>query len=109
MKSRARPIMSERATRRSFIMRGAASVGALALAGCTAGSQQPWLDPLLRSAEALTKRIQRLFAGSYALAPEYTKADIAPSFRANGTLDPGTEFYKRQAANNFKDWRITVG
>jgi DMSO/TMAO reductase YedYZ molybdopterin-dependent catalytic subunit len=100
--------MREGATRRGFILRGAASVGALALAGCTAVSQQPWIDPLLRSAEALTKRVQRLFAGSHTLAPEYTKAEIAPSFRANGTLDPGTEFYRKQAASGFKDWRITV-
>src|ERR1700760_2400110 len=107
-KARGEATMGDGGTRRSVILRGAAGVGALALAGCTAVSQQPWIDPLLRSAEALTKRIQRLFAGSHALAPEYTKADIAPSFRANGTLDPGTDDYKAHAASNFRNWRIVV-
>jgi DMSO/TMAO reductase YedYZ molybdopterin-dependent catalytic subunit len=101
--------MSDGSTRRGILARGAAGIGALALSGCTALSQQSWVDKVLRSAEWLTYHAERLFAGSHALATEYNKADIAPSFRANGTLDPGTEFYRRQAANNFKEWRITVG
>lgn len=101
--------MREGATRRGFLMRGLAGAGTLALAGCHSVSQQPWADPLLRSAEALTKRVQRLFAGDHALAQEFTKADIAPSFRANGTLDPGTAEYRAHAQNNFADWRVTVG
>ncbi|HEY5339215.1 MAG TPA: molybdopterin-binding protein [Rhizomicrobium sp.] len=100
--------MTDGATRRSFVIRGVAGISALALAGCTAVSQQPWIDPLLRSAEALTKRVQRLFGGSSSLAQEFTKADIAPMFRANGTLDPGTAAYQKHAAAGFKDWRVTV-
>jgi DMSO/TMAO reductase YedYZ molybdopterin-dependent catalytic subunit len=96
-------------TRRNLLIRGAAGAATLALAGCNSISQQPWLDPLLRSAEALTKRVQRMFAGDHALAQEFTKADIAPSFRANGTLDPGTQEYRAHAQNDFTDWRITVG
>lgn len=95
--------------RRGFLTRAFAGVATLALAGCDSISQQPWADPLLRSAEALTRRIQRLFAGDHALAQEFTKADIAPVFRANGTLDPGTAEYRAHAAKNFADWRITVG
>ena len=101
--------MRDGATRRGFMMRGLAGIGALALAGCDAVSQPAWVDPLLRSAEALTKRVQRLFAGDHALAQEFTKADIAPVFRANGTLDPGTAEYRALAQNNFADWRVTVG
>jgi DMSO/TMAO reductase YedYZ molybdopterin-dependent catalytic subunit len=100
--------MAEQASRRSFLARSAATVSALALAGCGQLYQSSWIDPLLRSAEALTKRVQRLFGGSHALAQEFTKADIAPTFRANGTLDPGTAVYRQHVANNFKDWRITV-
>ena len=100
--------MSSAATRRGFLVRVVAGVSTLALAGCNSVSQQPWIDPLLRSAEALTKRVQRLFGGSHALAQEFTKADIAPTFRANGTLDPGTAAYRNHVANGFKDWRITV-
>jgi DMSO/TMAO reductase YedYZ molybdopterin-dependent catalytic subunit len=101
--------MGDGATRRGFLVRGFAGIATLALAGCDSISQQPWLDPLLRSAEALTKRVQRLFAGDHALAQEFTKADIAPMFRANGTLDPGTQEYREHAQKNFADWRITVG
>ena len=57
----------------------------------------------------LTRRAQRLFAGSHALAPEFSKADIAPVFRANGTLNPDTTDYDAHAANGFRDWRIEVG
>jgi len=95
-------------SRRGFLVRGLAGMATLALSGCTSLSQQPWVDTLLRSAEALTKRVQRLFAGSHALAHEYSKADIAPVFRANGTLDPGTAEYRAHAQINFADWRIPV-
>ena len=95
-------------TRRSFLTRAFAGVATLALAGCDSISQQPWLDPLLRSAEALTMRVQRLFAGNHALVREFTKADIAPMFRVNGTPDPGTQEYREHAQKNFADWRITV-
>src|ERR1700743_827768 len=101
--------MAEGATRRGFLMRGLAGVGALALTGCNSISQQPWADPLLRSAEALTMRVQRLFAGNHALAQEFTKADIAPGFRANGKLDPGRVKYRDHFSSIFSDWRITVG
>ena len=76
-----------------------------ALAGCDDLSQQPWVTGLLGEVENLTRRAQRLFAGSHALAPEFTKADIAPVFRANGTLDPNTNRYRALAANGFQDWR----
>ncbi|HWA29726.1 MAG TPA: molybdopterin-binding protein [Rhizomicrobium sp.] len=96
-------------TRRGFLARALAGTATLALAGCKSISEQPWADPLLRSAEALTMRVQRLFAGSHALAQEFPKSDIAPVFRANGTLDPGTPEYRAHVAKNFSDWRITVG
>jgi DMSO/TMAO reductase YedYZ molybdopterin-dependent catalytic subunit len=95
--------------RRGFIGRAGASVGLLALAACKPLSQVQWVQDVLYSAEALNRRAQRLFAGSNALAREYTKADIAPSFRANGTRDPGTDEYAALAANGFRDWQLDVG
>ena len=64
---------------------------------------------ILGEIEDLTRRVQRLFAGSHALAPEFTRADIAPIFRANGTLSPSTDDYAAHAAKNFEDWRVEVG
>ena len=37
------------------------------------------------------------------------KADIAPVFRANGTLNPSTDDYSVHVADGFEDWRIEVG
>ncbi len=95
-------------SRRGFIARAGAGAGLMALAGCKSLSQTQWVQDLLYSAETLNRRAQRLFAGSQALAREYTKADIAPSFRANGTRDPGTDEYAALAANGFADWRLDV-
>jgi len=94
--------------RRTFLTRMAAATSTIALAGCSDLSQKPWVLDILGEVENLTRRAQRLFAGGHALAPEYTKADIAPSFRANGTLNPNTNDYNVHVANAFKDWRIDV-
>jgi DMSO/TMAO reductase YedYZ molybdopterin-dependent catalytic subunit len=99
--------MSE--TRRNVLVRGAAAAGTLMLAGCTSLSQSPFVLSLLTEVENLTRRAQRLFAGAHALAPEYAKADIAPNFRANGTLNPNTNDYNIHVAAGFKDWIIPVG
>lgn len=99
--------MSE-AHRRGFLARTLALAGTTLLAGCTDINQTAWWPRILDSAEGLTKWAERLFAGSHALAPEYSRADIAPSFRANGTLNPNTDAYNALAANGFRDWRLTV-
>lgn len=96
-------------SRRNFLKAVAASTGAFMLAGCTSLSQQQWVVDILSEVENLTRRAQRLFAGSHALAPEFTKADIAPVFRTNGTLQPQTDDYAAHAAKDFADWRVEVG
>lgn len=97
-------------SRRRFLVRaGVTGLAATSLSGCTKLSRQPWAESLLSEVEHLTRRAQRLFAGSHALAPEFSAADIAPDFRANGTLDPATDEYQTHVANGFVDWRITVG
>ncbi|HEY0105687.1 MAG TPA: molybdopterin-dependent oxidoreductase [Rhizomicrobium sp.] len=100
--------MSEPLPRRSVLGRGAAAVSALALAGCTGIAEKPWAVNLLREVENLTRRAQRLFAGGHALAPEFSKSDIAPVFRPNGTLNPGTNDYTVQMSEGFRNWIIPV-
>jgi DMSO/TMAO reductase YedYZ molybdopterin-dependent catalytic subunit len=95
--------------RRGFLARLGAGAATLMLAGCTSLSEQPWVVDLLSEVEILTRRAQRLFAGTHALAPEFGKKDIAPVFRANGTRNPDTADYNAQAANGFRDWRVDVG
>jgi DMSO/TMAO reductase YedYZ molybdopterin-dependent catalytic subunit len=96
-------------SRRNILIRGATLASALFLAGCTSLSERPWVLSLLGEVENLTRRAQRLFAGGHSLAPEFAKADIAPVFRANGTLNPGTNDYAIHVAAGFKDWIIPVG
>jgi DMSO/TMAO reductase YedYZ molybdopterin-dependent catalytic subunit len=95
--------------RRKFLARAGAATATVLLAGCTSLSQKKWVVDLLNEVEILTRRVQRLFAGGHALAPEFSKKDIAPVFRANGTLNPDTADYNAHAANGFRDWRIEVG
>ena len=88
--------------RRQFLGRGLAGLSTLLLSGCYDLSQKPWFTSILGEVENLTRAAQHLFAGPHTLAPEYAKSDIAPVFRANGTLDPGTPEYKAHAATAFR-------
>ncbi|MBA2590369.1 MAG: molybdopterin-dependent oxidoreductase [Alphaproteobacteria bacterium] len=94
--------------RRGFVGRAVAGASTLMLSGCYDLSQKPWFTNILGKVEDLTHAAQHIFAGPHTLAPEFTKADIAPMFRANGTLDPGTDDYKAHVVSNFRNWRITV-
>jgi DMSO/TMAO reductase YedYZ molybdopterin-dependent catalytic subunit len=94
--------------RRGFLGKTLAGASTLLLSGCYDLSQKPWFTNILGSVEDLTRAAQHLFAGPHTLAPEFTKADIAPAFRANGTLDPGTPEYAAHVKSKFQHWRVTV-
>jgi DMSO/TMAO reductase YedYZ molybdopterin-dependent catalytic subunit len=96
------------ASRRNFLRGAAVSAGALTLAGCKSLSQTQWVQDVLYTAEGLTRRMQRLFAGSHALAQEYSRADIAPVFRPNGTVNPPTDEYRTHVKEGFAYWEIKV-
>lgn len=91
-------------TRRRFIAVGSAGL----LAGCDRLNNSRTFRGVLRSAEGLTMRAQRLVSPRDALAREYSEADMSPIFRSNGTAMPGTTDYARHLAENFADWRLTV-
>jgi DMSO/TMAO reductase YedYZ molybdopterin-dependent catalytic subunit len=78
------------------------------LAGCDKLDHNPQFKGVLRSAEKLTMRSQRLIGGRSDLAPEYSEADLSPIFRSNGTAMPGTSEYAQHLAENFANWRLTV-
>jgi len=96
------------ADRRSFIGRALAGASTLLLSGCYDLSEKAWFTGILDKVEDLSRTAQHLFAGPHALAQEFTKADIAPAFRANGTIDPGTPDYQAHVASGFRNWRVTV-
>ncbi|QDL94290.1 twin-arginine translocation signal domain-containing protein (plasmid) [Paroceanicella profunda] len=96
-------------TRRSFLTVGSVAAGAAAIGGWEALVRQGDGGPLIRSAETLTLRAQRLLQGRDALAREYTEADITPRFYANGTVQPDTPDYVQHQGSAFADWRLSVG
>jgi DMSO/TMAO reductase YedYZ molybdopterin-dependent catalytic subunit len=90
--------------RRRFIAVGSAGL----LAGCDRLNSSPAFRGLLRSAEGLTMRAQRLVSARDALAREYAEADMSPRFRSNGTAMPRTSEYAQHLAENFANWRLVV-
>lgn len=92
-------------SRRKFIAAGSSG---LALAGCDRLDRSQGFRGLLRSAEGLTMRAQRLITPRDALVPEYSPSEMSPVFRSNGTRLPDTDEYARHLAENFANWRVVV-
>ena len=94
-------------SRRTLLAGGASSAGLL-LSGCDAMNQSPAFRELLFGTERLTMAGQRLVTDRHALAREFDPADRSPVFRANGTMNPGTDLYRRLVDGGFADYRLRV-
>jgi DMSO/TMAO reductase YedYZ molybdopterin-dependent catalytic subunit len=94
--------------RRKLMAATTSAFGALLLGGCDRLAEDATVQRVLASAEGVTRRVQRLLGGSQRLAPEYSRAELSPEFRANGTLDPDDDDYQELAAKHFVDWRLEV-
>ena len=94
--------------RRRLILGLGAGAGTLLLSGCDRLSNLPQTQSILGSSQWLTRRAQRALVARDALAPEFTRADIAPVFRANGTTSPDNAAYQALAKNGFQDWKLRV-
>jgi DMSO/TMAO reductase YedYZ molybdopterin-dependent catalytic subunit len=95
-------------TRRRLLGSLAAGSGGLLLAGCDRLDRSERFRDILRSAEGLTMRAQRLVTDRNALAREFAAADLSPVFRSNGTSLPAGEAYRAHLATGFADWRLVV-
>jgi DMSO/TMAO reductase YedYZ molybdopterin-dependent catalytic subunit len=102
---------------RRTLLTGMASCSGLLLAGCT-DTQPPTYGNVLRLADNLTYRAQRLLLPRNALVKEYQRADIT-SIAAIGTTNPanphedlydaaGGAAFDRLRHGGFADWRLTV-
>jgi DMSO/TMAO reductase YedYZ molybdopterin-dependent catalytic subunit len=91
-------------TRRGLLIGGAG----LALTGCDRLNDSGAFRGLLRSAEGLTMRAQRLISDRKAPAREFGAADLSPVFRANGNTFPQSPGYAELAATGFAGWRLRV-
>jgi DMSO/TMAO reductase YedYZ molybdopterin-dependent catalytic subunit len=93
--------------RRGWLKGVGAALSTAVLAGCDRVATDPKVVKVLSSAEVLNRRVQRIF-GRTALAREFTRADITPNFKANGSTDPPDADYKAHTAAKFADWVLTV-
>jgi len=100
--------MSKLFTRRRFLIGGTLGASALTLSGCDLLDQNANVANVLRSAEHLTLKAQRLLQGRDALAREFEEKDISPSFRVNGTSSPDSDEYVELAEGNFSAWRLKI-
>ena len=95
-------------TRRGLLIGSAAGLGAFGLTGCDDVVQNPNVQSVLDMAETLTMKSQRLLVPKDKLAPEYSEADISPTFRPNGTSQPDSEAYAQMMATGFANWRLKI-
>lgn len=84
------------------------SLGAAFLAGCSKIGETAWFEALVDGAESWHRGLHRLGGGRITMAPEFTRAEISPDFRGNGSLTVDTEAYALSAATGFADWAFTV-
>lgn len=93
--------------RRRWLIGVLATAGAAALSACDRAVYAV-TDQARRMAEGLTRRAQRLVVPRDALAPTYSRAEISPDFRPNGSVDPAASDYLALKANGFDDYRLVI-
>jgi len=94
-------------TRRAAIVGGFAGAGWL-IANASSLTEDQSLDHVFRAVEDWTKTAQRGLLYRDRLAREYSPADISPTFKPNGTYNPGTDEYNAHVARHFANWRLKV-
>ena len=100
--------MTDPVSRRGLLGAVAAGAGGLLLAGCDRVNRSPAARALLQSAEQAHRASQR-WIGGQALAPEFTRADLSPDFRANGNHQAnGNPEWVRHRDAGFADWRLRI-
>jgi DMSO/TMAO reductase YedYZ molybdopterin-dependent catalytic subunit len=98
-----------RNTRRSFLRIGLASLVGATLSACDRLSRNEKFIDLLQSAENLNRSVQKMVTGRKAMAQEFNEADIAATFRANGTRMPNSSIYQKLLKDDFSGWSLEVG
>jgi len=103
-----RPGGTDHQSRRRFLARTFAAVGALALGGCERLSRSEWFPKVLGAGEAASSAVARAVTSRRSMAQEFTEADRSPMFRSNGTAEPDTDAYRAMVANAFANYRLAV-
>lgn len=87
---------------------GAVGAAATALLSACGQAGTSLAEQARRMGEGLTRRAQRLLIPRDALAPTYSRAEISPDFRANGSIDPAAADYVALKAGGFADYRLVI-
>jgi DMSO/TMAO reductase YedYZ molybdopterin-dependent catalytic subunit len=98
--------MAELILNRRALIGGAAALPLLS--GCDALNSAPAFRKILSMGEVMNQHSQRALVDRNALAREFTRADLSPVFRANGSQMVAGPDYAAHVANGFRDWRIAV-
>jgi DMSO/TMAO reductase YedYZ molybdopterin-dependent catalytic subunit len=94
-------------TRRAAILAGFGGAGFL-IANVNNLTLSPSFARVFHTVEDWTKINQRALLYPDRLAREYKPSDISPVFKANGTLNPGTDEYNAHVAQGFANWRLKI-
>ncbi|MEY4555590.1 MAG: hypothetical protein RL093_709 [Pseudomonadota bacterium] len=93
--------------RRRWLTGALATAGTALLAACgQAGTSLA--EQARRMGEGLTRRTQRLLIPRDALAPTYSRSEISPDFKANGSISPRAADYRALRDNDFADYRLII-
>jgi DMSO/TMAO reductase YedYZ molybdopterin-dependent catalytic subunit len=95
-------------SRRGLLGFGGVAAGGLLLSGCDDLARNDKLKAIVKSAEGASQRFQR-FSGRDALAQEFTRADMSPVFKVNGTHEPMEPEYQAHKLENFANWKLDIG
>ncbi|MFA4891844.1 molybdopterin-dependent oxidoreductase [Brevundimonas sp.] len=87
---------------------GAVGAAATALLSACGQAGTSLAEQARRMGEGLTRRAQRLLIPRDALAPTYSRSEISPDFRANGSVDPAAADYVALKAGGFADYRLII-
>ena len=93
--------------RRRWLTGALATAAAALLSACDRAGVS-LAEQARRMGEGLTRRAQRLLIPRDALAPTYSRAEISPDFRANGSVDPGATDYVALKSDGFATYRLIV-
>ena len=96
--------MSDGVKRRTAL----AGMAALFAGACSKIADSETGSSLLSAAEDWHRKAHRALANRQALAKEYTRADLSPTFRGNGSLTVDTDAYRQALASGFPDWTLEV-
>ncbi|GMN03655.1 molybdopterin-dependent oxidoreductase [Erythrobacter sp. MTPC3] len=86
-----------------------AGIAALGAGACSKIAGSDTGQSLFDTAEEWHRAAHRTLAGRQRLAPEFSREDLSPNFKGNGSLTVDSDAYRSDLANGFANWRLEIG